>query len=347
MRVYQPMEAQPAKTPFSSKDWIFEIKWDGIRAITYTKPELSIKSADQEELKLKFPELWEIADSGLHMVLDGEIVILSKGKVDLETLYKRMNASAEEAEKLAVSFPSTYVVFDVLEMDDRSLIEEPLTARKAILKTVVHSMKHVVLSIFADEKGEAYFRAALKQGFESIIAKEKNSRYEPGVKSDSWLEIKQARILKEYIQKRDFTRTKEPIGLDMESRENVFVVQEHHSRRLHYDFRLARDGVLKSWAVPKGVPEKSGIRRLAIQTEDHPMAYADFQGTIPKGQYGAGTVKIWDKGEYEPKTWSENKVEVFLKGKKLQGIYALVKLKKESVRPHQQTEWLLMKMRIR
>lgn len=126
---------------------------------------------------------------------------------------------------------------------------------------------------------------------------------------------------------------------------NVFVVQEHHARSLHYDFRLTREGVLKSWAVPKGVPEKPGVRRLAIQTEDHPLEYGEFEGIIPKGQYGAGTVKIWDKGNYDLKIWAEDKIEFFLKGKKLNGMYVLVKLKKSSSKPARQKEWLIIKMR--
>jgi bifunctional non-homologous end joining protein LigD len=151
--------------------------------------------------------------------------------------------------------------------------------------------------------------------------------------------------LQEYARKRDFTKTKEPRGDVIEDLGNIFVVQEHHARRLHYDFRLARGGVLKSWAVPKGIPETPVKRRLAIQTEDHPLEYSDFEGTIPKGQYGAGTVKIWDKGSYELKIWTEDKIELFLKGSKLQGMYVLFKLKRTTMKPRKQNEWLLTKMK--
>jgi bifunctional non-homologous end joining protein LigD len=96
--------------------------------------------------------------------------------------------------------------------------------------------------------------------------------------------------------------------------------------------------VLKSWAVPKGPPEISGDKRLAIQVEDHPLEYGKFEGTIPEGQYGAGTVKIWDKGQYEPIVWGDNKIEILMKGDKLEGRYVLVKFKKAG-----EKNWLFFK----
>ena len=152
--------------------------------------------------------------------------------------------------------------------------------------------------------------------------------------------------LKDYRVKRDFSKTSEPEGSIVKStREKKFVVQEHHATRLHWELRLEMEGVLKSWAVPKGVPETPGIRRLAIQTEDHPLEYKEFEGTIPEGQYGAGTVKIWDEGSYDLKIWGEDKIEFFLRGRKLNGMYVLVKLKKTDSKPRNQNEWLLIKMR--
>jgi DNA ligase D-like protein (predicted 3'-phosphoesterase) len=114
-----------------------------------------------------------------------------------------------------------------------------------------------------------------------------------------------------------------------------FVIQKHQATRLHYDFRLEMDGVLKSWAVPKEPPTQSGIRRLAVQVEDHALDYIDFEGTIPKGEYGAGTVEIWDKGTYKLKSRTDKIIEFTLNGSKLKGDYALVSFKDDN--------WLLIK----
>src|SRR5262249_11171213 len=106
--------------------------------------------------------------------------------------------------------------------------------------------------------------------------------------------------------------------------EPVFVVHEHHARALHWDFRLEHDGVLASWAVPKGLPDDPKRNRLAVQTEDHPLEYADFRGDIPAGEYGAGNGKIWDHGTYECQKWTDREVKVTLHGKQAQGEYALI-----------------------
>ena len=130
--------------------------------------------------------------------------------------------------------------------------------------------------------------------------------------------------LKEYQEKRDFTKTPEPSGKVEGEEQHRFVVHRHQARHLHYDFRLEIGGVLRSWAVPKGPPLEPGIRRLAIQVEDHPLDYIDFAGEIPQGEYGAGSVEIWDKGEFGLEKETANRLEFSLRGKKLSGSYVLL-----------------------
>jgi bifunctional non-homologous end joining protein LigD len=157
--------------------------------------------------------------------------------------------------------------------------------------------------------------------------------------------------LKEYNTKRDFKKTPEPDGLkkaDMPSRTDKealrFVIQKHDASKLHYDFRLeTRDGVLLSWAVPKGPSLDPGQRRLAIETEDHPLDYIDFEGIIPEGNYGAGTVIVWDTGTYTTEgdirdQFREGKISFVLKGRKIKGAFMLIKIKGR----HRQ--WLLIKI---
>jgi bifunctional non-homologous end joining protein LigD len=143
--------------------------------------------------------------------------------------------------------------------------------------------------------------------------------------------------LGEYKQKRDFRKTAEPAGRRSKKRpdqrpdqrpEQRFVVQEHHARSLHWDLRLERDGVLVSWAVPKGIPMDPKKNHLAVHVEDHPLEYIDFAGKIPEGEYGAGEVKIWDSGTYECEKWRDDEVIVTFDGKRLQGKYALFQTKK-------------------
>jgi bifunctional non-homologous end joining protein LigD len=134
--------------------------------------------------------------------------------------------------------------------------------------------------------------------------------------------------LAQYERKRDPKKTPEPFGGRKRGKEPIFVVQRHDARRLHYDFRLERDGALASWAVPKGVPLEPGQQHLAVHVEDHPLEYASFEGEIPKGEYGAGTVELWDTGTYELIEEKKNGgLTVRLHGKRLDGTYALVPAK--------------------
>jgi bifunctional non-homologous end joining protein LigD len=129
-----------------------------------------------------------------------------------------------------------------------------------------------------------------------------------------------------YQEKRNFSRTSEPTSKVEKQVKNRFVIQKHQANQLHYDFRLEIGGVLKSWAIPKGIPPEAGVRRLAIEVEDHPPDYIDFTGIIPEGEYGAGTVEIWDKGSYEMKNQTPNFLEFNLKGRKLAGEFALIRM---------------------
>lgn len=461
-RHYKPMLAQSAEAPFNSKDWIFEVKWDGIRAISYVNDDLSIRSRNDKELGHNFPELEELKDLASNTVLDGEIVVMKEGSTDFQALIERSKVnSPRDIEYMSREFPATYVVFDILERIGKPLIDLPLIERKNILKETLKEGKHVIISLFVEEEGEIYYQEALKKGVEGIMAKKKDSPYTPGMRSNNWLKIKKLlscdcvifgytagegnreetfgalilglyerdkpayvgkvgtgfsqtsmknlmelfrrletkektleevdapekitwlkpelvceivyqtvtkdnrlrmprfRVLRpdksplectldqirqnslpEYTAKRDFTVTPEPKVGTKASEGQVFVVQEHHAGRLHYDLRLEKEGVLKSWAVPKGIPEKVGDKRLAVQTEDHPLEYANFEGTIPEGQYGAGTVKIWDKGTFDVKLWKEGMVEFTLKGDRLHGKYVLTKFKKAG-----DNDWLLLRAR--
>jgi DNA ligase D-like protein (predicted ligase)/DNA ligase D-like protein (predicted 3'-phosphoesterase) len=466
--IYKPMLAKAAEDAFTDKDWIFEIKWDGFRAIAYVEQPFSLKSRNEKELKQNFPELEELLGLGSNLVVDGEIIVMREGKPDFQTLLERGQAvSRSEIERQTQRTPVTYIVFDILEKDGKSLTQLPLMERKKILKESLKEGDHVLLCDYIEEKGEAYFKLVLDKGLEGVVAKKKDSNYEEGLRTGSWQKIKKlktcdciifgytqgenvrrqtfgalllglydggkpvyvgkvgtgfseqtigilmdkfekiqtnvepfraesgdrvtwlepklvcevayqvltrdmrlrmarfkrlrddkppqecivdqimenkkmgekvAEKLSEYISKRRFEETPEPKGGENKEEKLIYVIQEHHARALHWDLRLESGGVLKSWAVPKGIPETSKERRLAVETEDHPYEYASFEGTIPKGQYGAGTVKIWDKGHYEPKIWEKDKIEVTLNGERLHGRYVLVRLKKADAK-----DWLLLK----
>jgi DNA ligase D-like protein (predicted 3'-phosphoesterase) len=158
--------------------------------------------------------------------------------------------------------------------------------------------------------------------------------------------------LAEYNAKRDFNRTAEPAGKVPKARGKSlhFVIQKHAASHLHYDFRLELDGVMKSWAVPKGPSLDPMVRRLAMEVEDHPISYNTFEGTIPKGEYGGGTVMLWDRGTYEAddgggveslrRGYEKGELRFVMHGKRLQGGYVLARLRRPG-RP----QWLLIKRR--
>lgn len=150
--------------------------------------------------------------------------------------------------------------------------------------------------------------------------------------------------LEAYRRKRDPKRTPEPMPDGDEAPDGrasgggVFVVQKHHARRLHYDLRLERDGVLVSWAIPKGVPDDPAVNHLAVHTEDHPLAYASFSGTIPAGEYGAGTMEIFDGGHYECVKWEPDEVKIVLHGKRLTGGFALFRTRENDWMIHRERQ---------
>jgi len=158
-----------------------------------------------------------------------------------------------------------------------------------------------------------------------------------------------------YRARRNFKTTPEPIKSTKKRKlkDPIFVIQKHAATHLHYDFRLESDGVLKSWALPKGPPVKESDRRLAIPTEDHPLSYATFEGVIPQGNYGAGTVKVWDIGTFKNITKDKDgkitsilqcikngRLKIVLDGEKMRGRYAFIKTKSED-----KSFWLFLKMK--
>jgi DNA ligase D-like protein (predicted 3'-phosphoesterase) len=158
------------------------------------------------------------------------------------------------------------------------------------------------------------------------------------------------KALEEYQERRVFEKTPEPRGAVQPDlgEKPVFVIQEHSARTDHFDFRLEIGGMLKSWAVPKNIPIKIGERHLAIETEDHPVDYASFEGTIPKGEYGAGKVSIWDSGSFRnirsiglEESYTAGQIEVALDGKKIAGKYALIRTKYRN----NPKSWLMLKMK--
>jgi bifunctional non-homologous end joining protein LigD len=143
--------------------------------------------------------------------------------------------------------------------------------------------------------------------------------------------------LGKYRDKRDFEATPEPAGRPGDGAGSArFVVQEHHARRLHWDLRLEHDGTLVSWALPRGVPEHPDENRLAVHTEDHPLEYLEFEGDIPKGEYGAGTMRVWDRGTFEAEKWRDGEVIAIFNGERMSGRYALFRTRER--------DWMIHRM---
>jgi len=191
MRFYKPMLAKSVSKPFSGKDWVFELKWDGFRAIAYVDDFFTVQSRNAKELKHFFPELEELRQLSKNVVVDGEIVTMKQGKVDFHALQERGHLiSTKDIERLQNKSPATYVVFDILEKDGQQLVDLPLIERKAILKESVKEGSHVIINDYVEEKGEKFYQAVLEHDLEGMVAKRKDSSYEQGLRTGSWLKVK-------------------------------------------------------------------------------------------------------------------------------------------------------------
>jgi len=191
--IYKPMLAKAIPAAFSDANWLFEIKWDGFRAIAYVETPFSLKSRSGKELKNTFPELTELTrlTNNSNIVVDGEIIAIQNGKPDFQALLKRGQIVQEKQPMRSNTLaPVVYIVFDILEKNGQSLTNLPLIERKKILQTSLGEGPHVILSDFIQTKGEAYYQLTLTKDLEGIVAKQKSSRYEEGLRTGSWLKIK-------------------------------------------------------------------------------------------------------------------------------------------------------------
>ncbi len=191
MKTYPPMLCFPGK-PFDDQDFIFEIKYDGTRALCYLAKETRMINRRDNDIYFRYPEFWDIRKSirAKSAVLDGEVVVFSKGRPDFPKLQIREHASDPfKIRFLSREYPATYVVFDILELDGKDLRSLPLIQRKRLLKGLVKESGSVILSEFVDGKGKALFEQARRAGFEGIIAKRKDSRYQPK-RSRDWMKMK-------------------------------------------------------------------------------------------------------------------------------------------------------------
>jgi len=191
MQTYKPMLAKSFPSPFSNKDWLFEVKWDGFRAIAHVQNKLFLKSRNNNELGINFPEMSELKQLAENVVLDGELVIMKDGLPDFQEMQERAKATNLDGIKAhAARHPATYVVFDILEKDELDLTRMPLFERKKILHQSVKEGKHVCIIDSIDKFGESYYKIVSAIGLEGVVAKRKDSPYEPGKRSDAWLKIK-------------------------------------------------------------------------------------------------------------------------------------------------------------
>lgn len=477
-----PMLCTLVKEPLESEEYIYELKWDGYRIVsTIENNQVTLSSRSGLDYSSKYPLIVEaLKNLGHDLMMDGEVVVLNEdGKPDFDTL-QLYNGKRT---------PIRYCVFDLLYLNGNNLMELPLYQRKELLQTLTKD-NEIFLFSESFQDGKALYERVLKENLEGIVAKKKDSTYQPGARGYDWLKVptrkrqefviggwaesdksrsfksllfgayengklqwigrsgggyKQAEMpgilkqleeiesdkspfenkildtkgakthfvqpklvanfefatwtksgrirkpatflgfrkdknpkdvvrevpketgdiieiiadknpdLEKYNDKRSFDITPEPEGGTPAGEKLLFVIQKHDASHLHYDFRLEIRGVLKSWAVPKGPSMNPADHRLAMEVEDHPYDYKDFEGTIPEGQYGGGTVLVWDQGTYEPaekiigkkqqerwllSNYHKNKLSIILDGKKLKGKFNLVKTYGKA-----ENAWLLTKVK--
>lgn len=504
----EPMLCTLVKEPVESEEYLYELKWDGYRIVSSVEnKQVRMNSRSGLDYTTRYPLIVEALKSlGHDLMIDGEVVVLNEdGKPDFDTL-QLYNGKRT---------PIRYCVFDLLYLNGNSLMELPLYQRKELLQALTKA-NEIFLYSESFQDGKALYEKVLEDNLEGIVAKKKDSTYQPGTRGYDWLKVatrkrqefviggwaesdksrsfksllfgayengklqwvgrsgggyKQAEMpgilkqleeietdkspfenkildtkgakthfvqpklvanfefatwtksgrirkpatflgfrkdknpkdvlrevpkepgdvieiiehqqqeeqteektvktqteepkgkgekiknpdLEKYHEKRSFDITPEPKGGTPEREQLLFVIQKHDASHLHYDFRLEIRGVLKSWAVPKGPSMNPAEHRLAMEVEDHPYDYKDFEGIIPEGQYGGGTVLVWDQGTYEPaekiigkkqqESWLlsnyyKNKLSIILHGKKLKGKFNLVKTYGKA-----ENAWLLTKVK--
>jgi len=192
--IIKPMLAESRETPFDSDDHVYELKWDGTRAIGFVRDGLRFQNRRLNFIETRYPEIRVLTKTDA--ILDGEIVVMDGALPSFSTLQEREQASDRiRIEYLSRSLPATYVVFDVLYVEDREVMSRPLSERKGFLKDLVEPNDHVVLSDYIEGRGTDYYRAVVARGLEGIIAKRKGSRYHPGQRSRDWIKIKKKATL--------------------------------------------------------------------------------------------------------------------------------------------------------
>jgi bifunctional non-homologous end joining protein LigD len=326
-------------SPPAGPGWAVELTWGGVRVLLAVGPDgVRITDGGGDDVTAAFPELAHLGDRR-SLVLDGEAVVMdARGRPRPDLLARRTGHDAPDEALLEEAPVSLYLV-DVLSVDGEELVDRPWDERRACLEELgLEAWPRVALSpVSTDVAPSAVLELAREHGLAGIVAKRRDAGYRAG-RSRAWVHSAvperdgaPAERLATYQAMRDFGATPEPSGGAPSAGAPIFVVQRHRARRLHYDFRLEIAGALASWAVPRGPTLDPSARHLAVHTEDHPMDYAEFEGVIPKGQYGGGDVIVWDRGTWVPDTddpagaVARGELHFDVVGEKLAGRFVLVR----------------------